>query len=174
MNRAEASRKSGLIVMVKPLVKIGVKTAMMFGEYYPNPGAGLAARVSYAQAAGAEALGTFLLVLLVFSLTKGCNLGRPDDRLAPLFIGLTISSVIGLIAPLTQAGLNPARDLAPRLFAWLAGWGPAAFPDRHGGFLVIYVLAPILGGAAASLLFVRVLEPLMSETKEECECEKEH
>lgn len=65
----------------------------------------------------------------IFSLTEGCNLGRPDNNLAPIFIGLTVTSVICLIAPLTQAGLNPARDFGPRIVAWLCGWGQAAFPD---------------------------------------------
>jgi glycerol uptake facilitator protein len=145
-----------------------VKTAMMFGEYYPNPGA--SAIVSLPLAIGAEAFGTFLLVLMIFALTEGCNVGRPDDALAPVFVGLTVTSIICLIAPLTQAGLNPARDLGPRLVAWLAGWGEAAFPDRVGGFLHVYVLAPLLGGACASLFFVRVLEPLMTAPSIECNC----
>ncbi len=110
-----------------------IKTAMMFGEFYPNPGS--KAVVSLPLAIGVEAFGTFLLVLMVFALTEGCNVGRPNDALAPVFIGLTVTSIICLIAPLTQAGLNPARDLGPRLVAWLTGWGDAAFPDRVGGFL---------------------------------------
>ena len=136
-----------------------VKTAMMFGEYYPNPGS--SAVVTLPLAMVAEACGTFLLVLMIFALTEGCNLGRPDDALAPVFIGLTVAVIICLIAPLTQAGLNPARDLGPRLVAWLFGWGSAAFPDRVGGFLFVYVLAPLLGGVLASLFFTRILEPLM-------------
>jgi glycerol uptake facilitator protein len=67
-----------------------VKTAMMFGEYYPNPGA--TAIVSLPLAIGAEAFGTFLLVLMIFALTEGCNVGRPDDALAPVFVGLTVTS----------------------------------------------------------------------------------
>lgn len=145
-----------------------VKTAMMFGEYYPNPGS--QAVVSLPLAIGAEALGTFLLVLMIFALTEGCNLGRPDNALAPVFIGLTVTSIICLIAPLTQAGLNPARDLGPRLVAWLMGWGEAAFPDRVGGFLHVYVFAPLLGGAAAALFFVRVLEPIMKAPTDRCDC----
>ncbi len=113
-----------------------VKTAMIFGEYYPNPSG--AAVVSLPLAMGAEAFGTFLLALMIFALTEGCNVGRPDDALAPVFIGLTVTSVICLIAPLTQAGLNPARDLGPRLVAWLMGWGDAAFPDQVGGFFHVY------------------------------------
>ena len=79
--------------------------------------------------------------------------------------GVTVSAIICVIAPLTQAGLNPARDFGPRIFVWMAGWGEAAFPDDRYGFLVIYVLAPLLGGATASILFVRFLEPMMNKKK---------
>ncbi|HNX34217.1 MAG TPA: MIP/aquaporin family protein [Kiritimatiellia bacterium] len=145
-----------------------VATAKMFGEFYPDPGG--AARVTLPLAMGAEALGTFLLVLMIFALTEGCNVGRPNDALAPVFIGLTVTSAICLIAPLTQAGLNPARDLGPRLVAWLAGWGGAAFPDRAGGFFHVYVLAPIVGGIAAARFFVGVLEPAMRQAPDGCGC----
>jgi glycerol uptake facilitator protein len=144
------------------------KTAMMFGEYYPPPGGN--AVVSLLLAISAEAVGTFLLVLLIFALTEGCNLGRPDAGLAPVFIGLTVTSIICLIAPLTQAGLNPARDLGPRLVAWQMGWGSAAFPDQVGGFFHVYVVGPLLGGAAAALVFVGVLEPAMNNSANSCNC----
>jgi glycerol uptake facilitator protein len=146
-----------------------VRTAMMFGEYYPNPGG--TAVVSLPLAMGAEAFGTFLLVLMIFALTEGCNVGRPDNALAPVFIGLSVTSIICLIAPLTQAGLNPARDLGPRMVAWLMGWGDAALPDRVGGFFYVYVLAPLVGGVLASQFFVRVLEPAMTGPVDPCDCE---
>jgi glycerol uptake facilitator protein len=82
-----------------------------------------------------------------------------------------VTSIICLIAPLTQAGLNPARDLGPRLVAWLMGWGDAAFPDRVGGFFYVYVLAPLLGGAVASIFFVFMLEPAMKHPSDRCDCE---
>lgn len=56
--------------------QVSVQTAMMFGEYYPNPGAGNTASVSYWNAFGAEAAGTFLLVLMIFSLTEGSDSKR--------------------------------------------------------------------------------------------------
>ena len=145
-----------------------IKTAMMFGEYYPNPGT--TAAVSFPLAMGTEAFGTFLLVLMIFALTEGCNVGRPDDALAPVFIGVTVASIICLIAPLTQAGLNPARDFGPRLVAWFMGWSQAAFPDRTGGFFYVYILAPLLGGIAAALFFVRILEPTMKIKSNRCGC----
>lgn len=138
-----------------------VKTAMMFGEFYPSPGSAPVGVVSQTTAFLAEAVGTFVLVFLIFSYTEGCNVGRPDDALAPLFIGFIVALLISFIAPLTQAGFNPARDLSPRLFSMLAGWGRAVLPDAHGGFLTVYVLGPVCGGMAAALLFSRVIAPLM-------------
>ena len=136
-----------------------IKTAMLFGEFYPNPGNGVSSEVSTAQAASAECVGTFLLVFLIFSLTEGCNIGRPDNAFAPVFIGLTVTIIICIIAPLTQAGLNPARDLSPRLFSYLAGWGKAAFPDNNFG-LFVYGLSPIFGASLAALFFTKVVEPI--------------
>ncbi|MBU5613875.1 MIP/aquaporin family protein [Geomonas azotofigens] len=150
-----------------------VRTAQIFGEFYPNPGAGVAAAVSPLTAFLAEAIGTSVLAFLILSLTEGCNLGRPDDALAPVFIGLTVTILISIMAPLTQAGFNPARDLAPRLFSMLAGWKSAALPDKSFGFLTIYVLGPIIGASSAAGVFAFVVEPLMKgkgKAKSVCEC----
>jgi len=138
-----------------------VRTAMIFGEFYPNPGFADTAVVSTATAFMAETLGSFALVFMIFTLTEGCNLGRPGNALAPLFIGATVAIIIAVIAPLTQAGLNPARDLSPRLLSMLTGWGQAALPDGGFGFLTVYVLGPLTGGLAAGALFTCLVEPLM-------------
>ncbi len=136
-----------------------VDTARMFGEFYPNPGDAIAT-VSLPLAMLAEGFGTMLLALFIFGLTEDCNVGKPSSDLQPLFIGLTVSSIIFVVAPLTQAGLNPARDFGPRVVAWLMGWGNAALPDAFGGWFWVYILAPILGGAVAALLFKFILEPI--------------
>lgn len=143
-------------------------SARMFGEYYMVTGHG--AMGDMLKAMSVEGIGTFLLVFMIFSLTEGCNLGRPHDQLAPLFIGLTVTVLICLLAPLTQAGFNPARDLGPRLVALLFGWGSAALPDAMGGFIWVYVLAPILGALAAGLFFTKAIEPLMNRKGSECNC----
>jgi len=119
----------------------------------------------------AEAAGTFALVFLIFSLTEGCNVGRPDDAIAPLFIGLAVTAIICIVAPLTQAGLNPARDLSPRLFSYLAGWRQAAMPDDGYGFFTVYVLGPLTGGSLASLFFTILIQPLMNNKNQAvCGC----
>ena len=52
-------------------------------------------------------------------------------------------------APDSGYAINPARDLGPRIFAWLEGWGDAAFPGDTGGILTAYwwvpIVAPIIG-----------------------------
>lgn len=138
-------------------------SAMCFGEYFPNPGLGLGpeaeARVSLAAACGAEALGTLVLAFVVFALTEGRNRAAPAPRGAPLLIGLTVAALISVLAPISQAGFNPARDLGPRLLAWLAGWGTVAIPGPRGGFFVVYVVAPIAGAIAGAGLFRLLLRP---------------
>ncbi len=148
-----------------------IQTARMFGEYYAAPGS--TSVVSLPLAIATEAFGTFLLVLMIFALTEGCNVGRPSDALAPLFIGLTVSSIICLVAPLTQAGLNPARDFGPRMVAWIFGWGPAAFPDQSGGFFLVYILGPLLGAGAAAAFFLYAFEPASKQLSAKCNCEDE-
>jgi glycerol uptake facilitator protein len=150
-----------------------LQTAMIFGDYFPNPGmpAGIIA-VSSPLAFGAEALGTFLLVTTIFLLTEGCNVGGPPSSIAPVMIGLTVTVIISALAPLTMAGLNPARDFGPRLFAYLAGWGHLAIPGPSGGVLVVYILGPLAGGVVAALLFTWIWEPLMQGMRVVCSCQE--
>src|SRR5690606_20048266 len=85
-------------------------------------------RVPHQTAFVTEVLGTAILALAVFAITDKRNLVAPPAALAPVFIGLTVAILISIIAPLTQACFNPARDFGPRLFASIAGWGEAAIP----------------------------------------------
>ena len=132
-------------------------SAMVFGEYFPNPamfGTDAAARalVSPWQAALVEGFGTAVLVLVIFALTSPRNAGKPGANLTPFFIGFTVAVLISLFAPLTQAGWNPARDFGPRLVAFALGWGQVAIPGPDGGFWV-YVVGPLIGGPLGGLVW---------------------
>ncbi|MDA3970085.1 MAG: aquaporin [Desulfobulbaceae bacterium] len=121
-----------------------------------------------------EAMGTFLLITMIFSLTEGCNIGKPSETMAPVFIGATVTVLIALFAPLTQCGINPARDLGPRLVAWLSGWDTIAIPGPHSGFFWVYIRAPLLGGTMAALCFRFVVTPLMGGKQDDsCGCSVE-
>ncbi|HYT94480.1 MAG TPA: aquaporin [Gemmataceae bacterium] len=156
-------------------------TAMCYGEYFPSPGGvstdaslkgeeavekalrGLDSRVSVLGAFLAEVLGTALLALVVFALTDERNGAAPAARLVPVFIGLTVAILISVLAPLTQACFNPARDFGPRLVAWGAGWGEVALPGPRPGVFRVYLFAPIIGAVAGGGLYLRVLRPGLPE-----------
>jgi len=149
-----------------------VKTAMMFGEYFPNPSFPAAlSDVSLIKGFFVEAIGTFLLVTIILLLTEDCNVGRPSSDIAPIFIGLTVTAIISILSPLTQAGINPARDFGPRLVAYFSGWREVAIPGPRSGFLTVYIMGPFLGGAVSAMLFSIVLYPLMQVKDSICACE---
>ena len=122
---------------------------MMFGEYFPNPGMvgvdeSARALISPLGAAAVEALGTGILVLMIFALVDRRNSSLPVKYLAPVFIGLTVAMIISMLAPLTMGGWNPARDFGPRLVSYFAGWGEVAIPGPSGGFWA-YIVGPMVG-----------------------------
>jgi glycerol uptake facilitator protein len=147
-------------------------TAMCYGEFFPNPGGFAAekgpldltvfaetqAKYPLWRAVVTEVLGTAVLALVIFALSDARNVSVPN-KLAPVFIGLTVAVLVSVVAPLTQACLNPARDLGPRLFTAMAGWGEIAWPTGAGmSFLWVYLAAPIAGailGGGVHALFVK-------------------
>ena len=115
-------------------------TAKMFGEFYHS------LKLSPIEATLWESIGTFLLVFVIFSLS---HFKKMNANFHPIIIGLTVSIIICIVAPYTQAGLNPARDFGPRIVAFLAGWKSAAFPVEPFGFLIVYIIGPFLGATVA-------------------------
>lgn len=155
-----------------------IVTAMCYGEYYPNPGslasgdepyspekhAALQPRVTHVLAFVAEFVGTLILGFVVFAVTDARNPGRPLNGNAPVFIGLTVAALISVIAPLTQACFNPARDLGPRVFAAIAGWGSVAWPGLTDlSWLTVYIIAPILGAVAGGGLYDYAIRPALGQ-----------
>jgi glycerol uptake facilitator protein len=127
---------------------------VFLGSYPNTANAVVTAPIAFA----VEAIGVFLLVTLIFSLTEGANLGRPDSNLAPIMIGLTVAIIIVVFGPLNNAGLNPARDLGPRIVGALAGWNSYAFTWE---IIAVYVGGPLVGAVAAALALRFVIEPMI-------------
>ena len=149
-----------------------VKTAMMFGEYFPNPSfPATLSDVSLTKGFFIEAIGTFLLVTIILLLTEDCNVGRPSSDIAPIFIGLTVTAIICILSPLAQAGINPARDFGPRLVAYFAGWKEIAIPGPRDGFLTVYIMGPLMGGTVSALIFGIILHRLMEVKNNISTCE---
>jgi glycerol uptake facilitator protein len=102
-----------------------------------------------------QLVGTAILVVLIAALIDNRN-QAPAGNLAPLLIGFIIA-VIGCSYG-TNAGyaLNPARELGPRVFAWLEGWGKLALPGDYGQTTIYWwipVFIPLFGAVAGILLY---------------------
>ncbi|HXG94757.1 MAG TPA: MIP/aquaporin family protein [Blastocatellia bacterium] len=143
------------------------KLMMVFSCFYPNPGgvgtdAAAMATVSAGTAFFIEAVLTIFLLLMIFALTEPKSPALPQAGLGPIFIGLTVTAIVGMGGALTMDAVNPVRDFGPRLFAYLAGFGSIAFPGPRGNEWWLYIVAPIVGaliGAAAYRLLVRRFIP---------------
>eukprot|EP00051_Salpingoeca_urceolata_P003272 m.56556 g.56556 ORF g.56556 m.56556 type:complete len:386 (-) comp12626_c0_seq2:246-1403(-) len=141
------------------------RSAMVLCQYFPNPGlfGNSTLSISLGQAFWVEMFGTFILVAVIFSLNDPCNNALRQKELAPYLIGFTVATLISVLAPLTQAGFNPARDFGPRLVAACLGWDTIAFPGPSDGFWV-YIVGPMVGGPLGALFTRFFLErPCLSD-----------
>ncbi|WP_461614006.1 MIP/aquaporin family protein [Clostridium sp. Marseille-QA1073] len=94
-----------------------------------------------------EFIGTFVLVFAILGIANT----KMVDGISPLVVGLIIW-VIGItLGGTTGYAINPARDLGPRIaHAILPIKGKG---DSDWGYAWIPIVAPILGGIAAALVF---------------------
>ncbi len=147
-------------------------SAMVFGEYFPNPAVFGTAQdawrvVSLPSAFLGEMVGTAFLAFLVSAVTHPRNGSKPPPAGQALMIGLGVAAIISIIAPLTQAGLNPARDFGPRVVSWLMGWGRIAFPGPRGGWFTVYILAPVVGALIGGGVYRFVAGSLLARSAAE-------
>lgn len=110
--------------------------ALLGGAFMVAPGAGAlrGARGVY----GVEVLATGALSFLVFALTDPA--GSVPPAAAPALIGAAVAGLVAAVGPVSGAGMNPARDLGPRLVTAAAGWGGRALKGWAP-----YTLGPLLG-----------------------------
>jgi len=95
----------------------------------------------------AEAIGTFFLVWVIVGVAVS---PRAAKEWAALAIGAALGMGVMVLAPLTGAGFNPARS-----------FGPALVGSEFGGadtFLLVYVVAPVVGALVAGLLYFVLVE----------------
>lgn len=134
------------------------KLMMIFSCFYPNPGgigvdASAMATVGPGTAFFVEVVLTMFLLLMIFALTEPDNPGMPQAGLGPIFIGLTVTAIVGVGGPLTMDAVNPVRDFGPRLFAYVIGFGKIAFPGPRGNEWWLYIVAPIIGGIIGAAVY---------------------
>ncbi len=112
-----------------------------------------AAPTTAIQAAGAEAIGTFVFMFVITSMAAD---SRAPTGWAGLVIGLTLGAVIMVMGTVTGASLNPARSLGPAVIQ-------AAFHGKvDWGQYWVYVVGPIVGAVAGAFAYDAVAQPKRS------------
>jgi glycerol uptake facilitator-like aquaporin len=96
-------------------------------------------------------VGTALLMGVILGITDPRNSPAPPG-LAPLIVGLLVVLIGAAFGFNAGYAINPARDLAPRVFTALAGWGRGVFSEGHAWWWVP-VVAPCLGAVAGGWLY---------------------
>jgi MIP family channel proteins len=100
-----------------------------------------------------EALGTAMLMGVILAITDTRNSPAPNG-LTPVVVGLLVVAIGASLGFNTGYAINPARDLGPRLFTSIAGWGSEVFTAANRWWWVP-VVAPcvgaVLGGWAYDL-----------------------
>jgi glycerol uptake facilitator protein len=94
-----------------------------------------------------EALGTFFLLWAIIGVAV--NPSALKDW-AALAIGGALGMAVMVFGPLTGAGFNPARAFGPALVGHDF--------DGAGKFILVYVVAPLIGALVAAVLYGVVLE----------------
>ena len=98
-----------------------------------------------------QIVGTALLMLLVLAIGDKKNFAA-DPRLQPILVGAAVV-LIGMSFGLNAGyAINPARDLGPRLFTAIAGWGSEVFAAGNGWWWVP-IVGPLIGGVLGGYIY---------------------
>jgi len=105
---------------------------------------------------GDQLLGTALLVGSVFAIIDQKN-NSPDKGVVPVMIGLLVFVIGATFGFNCGYAINPARDLGPRLFTAMAGWGGDVFTAGNN-WSWVPVIGCLLGGVLGALVYVGFIE----------------
>lgn len=98
-----------------------------------------------------------MLVALIFAVIDSRNDSKPDKGLAPLIIGFIVFMIGMTFGFNCGYAINPARDLAPRIFTAMAGWGADVFTVRNH-WAWVPPIACSLGGTFGGYLYILTVE----------------
>uniref|UniRef100_A0A8C9NJ66 Aquaporin-3 n=1 Tax=Serinus canaria TaxID=9135 RepID=A0A8C9NJ66_SERCA len=98
-----------------------------------------------------QVIGTGVLIVVVMGIMDPRNKPVPKG-LEPVVVALLVLSIEVSMGANCGCPLNPARDIGPRLFTYLAGWGPEVF-SRGNGWWWVPLVAPLLGAAVGTYLY---------------------
>ncbi|XP_012513528.1 PREDICTED: aquaporin-9 isoform X1 [Propithecus coquereli] len=138
-------------------------TAHIFATY-PAP------YLSMVNAFADQVVATMFLLIIVFAVFDSRNMGVPKS-LQPIVIGLLIVVIASSLGLNSGCAMNPARDLSPRLFTALAGWGFEVFTAGNN-FWWIPVVGPLVGAVIGGLIYVLLIEIHHPDPDPDCKAEQ--
>ncbi|XP_034095378.1 aquaporin-7 isoform X2 [Gymnodraco acuticeps] len=111
-----------------------------------------------------QVLGTALLLLCLMALSDQRNKPAAAGT-EPIAVGLLVLLIGISMGRNSGYAINPTRDIAPRLFTAVAGWGMDVFRAGNGWWWVPLVAPPIGGvlGAGLYKVLVEMHHPHVSE-----------
>lgn len=118
------------------------------GVFFTHPAAGIVPMHAFSD----EIILTAFLVFGIFAITEQYNEQAPGANSGALIIGFLVATIGASMGYLEAWAINPARDLGPRLFAFSAGWGAAAFPSPDN-YWWIPIVGPLLGGVVGGAAY---------------------
>ncbi|KAM7152091.1 aquaporin-9 isoform 2-T2 [Macrochelys suwanniensis] len=133
-----------------------VGAAAVFGIYY-------APHLSLISGFADQVMSTALLVLVVFAIFDTKNMGVPKG-LEPIAVGLLILLLTCSLGMNSGCAMNPARDLSPRIFTAIAGWGFEVFTAGNNWWWVPTV-APMMGGIIGAVTYIIFIEIHHADTQ---------
>jgi MIP family channel proteins len=95
-----------------------------------------------------QIVGTAILMGVILGIVDSRN-ASPPSGLVPVVVGLLVVGIGMTFGFNSGYAINPARDLGPRLFTFMAGWGGEVFRAGNHWWWVPVVAPPIgavLGG----------------------------
>ena len=102
-----------------------------------------------------QVIGTAFLVAFIFAITDEYN-APIKGNLAPLGVGLIVVLVGMSFGADAGYAINPARDLGPRLWAWVVGYRKLALPGDFGninGYMWVPIAGPLVGGVLGATIY---------------------
>jgi MIP family channel proteins len=98
-----------------------------------------------------QVVGTALLFGVILAITDTRNAPAPPG-LTPVIVGLLVLLIGATFGFNSGYAINPARDLAPRIFTALAGWGAEVFRAGNSWWWVP-VVAPCVGAVVGGWVY---------------------
>ncbi|XP_061641302.1 aquaporin-7 isoform X2 [Phyllopteryx taeniolatus] len=127
------------------LTVTGVKATASIFATYPAP---------YLSLLGGfidQVFGTAMLLLCMMALSDQKNKPAPAGS-EPTTVGLLVLLIGISLGSNSGYAINPTRDIGPRLFTAIAGWGPDVFRAGNGWWWVP-IVAPMIGGVLGAGLY---------------------